>query len=119
MPAYPALNDDADLFDFSQVHLSGVHAPRSQAWLREIPLVTAAAPAAPALLPRLLPWIGAQAAAAAIMAACVAQAMPQMPARLAVSGFDYALRLGDEIAVAPLPAGLDDGFRLRLSRTAE
>lgn len=43
-----------------------------------------------------------------------------MPARAEIAGAEFALRLGEEAAPAalPLPAGLEDGFRLRLARTA-
>lgn len=122
MPALSPLahdlpSQDEDLFDFSQAAPARSHPSVREIRLLAVPVAHEPPPGAmETLLPKLLPWIGAQAAAAVMLAACVAQAMPQTAPKPETAGLDFALRLGEGAVPSPLPAGLDDGFRLRLSR---
>ncbi|KAB1073350.1 hypothetical protein [Methylobacterium planeticum] len=65
---------------------------------------------------RLLHWAAAQVAATACLTTCVAYAMAPAALKPLPEPLTYALRLSGESAPpAPLPASLNDGFRLRLS----
>ncbi|WP_336489240.1 hypothetical protein [Methylobacterium nigriterrae] len=65
---------------------------------------------------RLLRWFAAQIAASAWLTTCVAYAMAPATLKPLPDDMTYALRFSraDE-APHPLPASLQDGFRLRLS----
>lgn len=116
MTAFPETIPHEDLFYFTSAPSARAPRERLPDAAAQDAAVKQVAVKEPAVLKALMPWIGAQAAAAAMLAACVAQAMPQVAARAEPAGLDFALRLGEETAVSPLPAALDDGFRLRLGR---
>ncbi|HEV7439601.1 MAG TPA: hypothetical protein VGN94_08245 [Methylobacterium sp.] len=65
---------------------------------------------------RLLQWVAAQVAATACLTTCVAYAMAPAALKPLPEPMNYALRLsGTSAPLDPLPASLNDGFRLRPS----
>jgi hypothetical protein len=109
------IDPDRDVFEFAAAPLVRTRGSQCEEFLapqgRSEPAWNGAA-----FRRRLLQWAAAQVAATACLTTCVAYAMAPAALKPLPEPMNYALRLsGTSAPLDPLPASLNDGFRLRLS----